>query len=166
MEVIILAVMVAAFIKFLHYCIGSPSIDPETGNPQTNSGRIFSIYGRFICAQYVSFENKENARTTANFNEWKQKRVLKHESDMVNASPLEQNQLIEQLQKDIENAQTKILSARKPNPWMAAGLCPVCFGTWVASSFWILSPIAFGINPAYIILGVATSVLISNRIKI
>lgn len=166
MEALILSAMVAAFIQFVYYCIGSPSIDPDTGNPQTNSGRIFSIYGRFICSQYVSYENKENDRIRVKFDIWKANRVTEHEFKMAKASPLEQHQLIEQLQKDIENAENEFYSAKKPNPWMAAGLCPICFGTWVASSVWMLSPIAFGINPAYIIFGIAASVLISNRIKI
>ncbi len=166
MEALIIAAMIAAMIRFLHYCIGSPSVDAETGNPATHSGRIFSIYGRFICSRYILFENRQNARIRANFDEWKQIRVRQHERDMDDASPLEQHNLIEQLKKDLETESERIESSRKPNPWMAAGLCPICFGTWVSLLFWLFVPIMFAINPGFIVFGIPTSVLISNRIKL
>jgi hypothetical protein len=166
MEALIIAAMIAAMIRFLHYCIGSPSIDTETGNPVTHKGRIFSIYGRFISSRYILFENKEDARTRSNFNAWQQKRIIEHEREMESASPLEQHNLIEQLQKDIEKTKADFESRRKPNPWMAAGMCPICFGTWVSLVLWLFVPIMFGIEPGFVIFGIPTSVIISNRLKI
>jgi hypothetical protein len=166
MEVLILTIMIGAAISFLHYCIGSPSFDPDTGNPVTHSGRIFSIWGRFIASRYIQSENKQNDRIRANFYAWQQKRIIQHEREMENASPLEQHNLIEQLQKDIENAKIEFESKRKPNPWMAAGMCPICFGTWVSLVLWLFVPIMFGINPAFVIFGIPTSVIISNRLKL
>jgi hypothetical protein len=56
METIALVLLVAAFIKFMHYCIGSPS-----GN-EYSRGRIFSIWGRFVATQYAKYQNKETCR--------------------------------------------------------------------------------------------------------
>lgn len=166
MMAIVVTLGIAAFIRFFHYCIGSPSIDPETGNPATTSGRIFSIWGRFISNRYVEFENKQNARIWAKFNAYKIERLKQHELNMSGAKPDEQTKLIENLSNELQSTQDRIHLWKKPNPWMAAGLCPICFGTWVALLFWLLAPIMFGINPGFIIFGIAASVIISNRIKL
>ena len=68
--------------------------------------------------------------------------------------------------KDIEKTKADFESRRKPNPWMAAGMCPICFGTWVSLALWLFVPIMFGIEPGFVIFGIPTSVIISNRLKI
>lgn len=165
MMFVAIAFGVGCLISFLYYCIGSPSVDSESGKIEVVNGRIFSIWGRFVASRYAAFENRQNGRVWSDFEEYKQKRIEQHEIDMSRAlTSAEQTQLIQKLSDDLQGSQDRIRT--NPNPWMAAGVCPICFGTWVSLLFWLLSPIVFGINPGFIIFGIATSVIISNRIRL
>lgn len=156
----------AYLIRFLHYIIGSPKIDPDTHEINVNKDAIFSILGRFVANMYIQSETKETRRIWAKYAKWKECRIAEHEKLMNESDPSKHAEIVQQLATDLESVQNNIDSWRRPNPWMAAGLCPICFGTWVSLVSWLFATIAFGINPGFIIFGIASSVLISNRIKL
>ena len=164
--IFLFAAMVAAFIRFLHYVIGSPSIDPDTNEININKSAIFSFYGHFIAKRYIRTNDAETRRIWAKYELWKNERIRIHEQQMNEADPEQHYEIINQLASDLDAKQNEVETWRRPNFWMSAGLCPICFGTWVSLSSWLFGSIAFGIHPGFIVFGIATSVLISNRIKL
>lgn len=163
MEFIILIMIfaIACAIKFLYYCIGSPFVNHD-GVPVFNSGRIFSIYGRFICSQYAKHHNNETKRIRAKYERIKESKRLVLESQMETATDAERIELIKKFETELNSIDFE--SLRRPNPFMMAGLCPICFGTWISILSWIIIGIAFAINPILIMFFIPSSVVISNRI--
>jgi len=133
MEILALSILVGAFIKFLYYCIGSPMAN------ESNNGRIFSIWGRFVSSQYTKYHNKESIRIWNKFND----------------NPFEGTD---------EEIESRVEGWRRPNPWNAAGACSICFGTWVSMVSWFVLIPTLGLNPVLWIFAVAGSVVTSKYI--
>lgn len=148
------------FIKFLHYCIGSPI------QGDFYSGRIFSFYGRFISERYNQFENKEKIRVWSKYNEWKQQKDIELNENLKNSSFDETDSIYKQFLKEVDFEYNRVENKMKPNPYSMLGACPICFGMWVGLFCWIFICILHPLPIWFSIIGSSTSTILSRYIKI
>ena len=161
MEILILTALVAAFLRFVHFCIGSPS-----ANEYVN-GRIFSLWGRFITIQYSRHHNKETKRIWGKYDTIKGIFDREFESDLASAqSDDEKKQITDIYLTKISDLQSRTESWRKTNPFNMMGACFICFATWLSLAMWLIIVPVLGLNPIYLILCVAGSVVLANRIDL
>lgn len=160
MTIIVLSLMTAACIKFIHYCIGSPVQDDYY------SGRIFSDYGRFITDKYKEWEESEYRRVWANYNEWKQKRDDKLNEDLKNLSATEAESVYDEYLQQVDAVFNSVTDNMRANPYSMLGACPICFGTWIALIMWIFFVIFVPLPLWFVLIGAPTSVVLSRYIKI
>lgn len=154
----ILVFFVACFIKFLHYIIGSPKAN------EYETGRIFSIYGRFVTNHYVKYHNLESKRIWAKYKEIEYNLQTELEHKLEGATANEKAELHTAYSAKIEEALDNMESWRKPNPFLALGACFVCFSTWVACFAWIVLIPYFALPLLLFPFVVSATVLVGNRI--
>ena len=160
LSLITLSIFAAFAIKFLHYCIGSPV------QGEYYTGRIFSAYGKFISKRYLDFEDKEKKRVWAKYLDWKGKRNRILEKQLENKTAEESEVIYKDFLEQVDMVYKDVENNMKNNPWSMAGVCPICFGTWVSfitfTFFIIFVPLPWW----YIFIGTPAAVIISRYIKI
>jgi len=160
MIIIIYIFVVACCINFLHYCIGSPI------QGEFYTGRIFSVYGRWLSDKYNNFEEKEKKRVYSVFDAWKQGMDIKLQNDLKSAAKTETEAIYKQFVETVDKEYKKIEYKMRSNPYSMLGACPICFGTWIGLFMW--TAICF-LNPLplwWVLIGSPTSVVFSRYIKI
>lgn len=156
LSLIILAFMIAAVIKLIHYSIGGPK-DSKDGL-EFNPNAIFSFYGRWVVQNYAKFQNKEIER--------KQKELKKLEKEAREAEAKranEANEMARSVSID-RNKADKIHTSGKVNIWLPLGICILCFGAWFAAiSFAFILPV-FGFSFGWFPFVVASSAVIAKKL--
>jgi hypothetical protein len=159
MTLLLSIIAVAAFIKFIHYSIGSPI------HADFYSGRIFSFYGRFISDRYEAWELKESARVWAKYGRWKQDQDKQLQSDLDKCDSITATYLYNEYLERVDIAHKKVESTMRANPYSMLGACPICFGTWVGLLTWSVLVFFTGIAWWWIILGTPLSVWLSRFVN-
>ena len=133
-----LSIMVACFVRFVYYCIGEPK-QTDTGY-SLHVGRIFSRYGGLILKKHYEYDKREDKRVQAIF---------------------------ERMTKDRDISEidgTYAGSFYRPSPWMALGVCPVCFSMWLGIITWVVLLLCLGISLFWLPLAISTSTIILLRV--
>lgn len=160
MMLILYFITIPFFIKFVHYCIGSPI------QGEYYTGRIFSFYGRFISNKYKEWEQKENDRVWAIYDYWKLNKDKELNEKLQNASFDQTDKIYKDFLKEVESEYNKIESKMKPNPYSMMGACPVCFGVWIGLFCWFFICILHPLPIWFCLIGSASSTILSRYIKI
>ena len=142
--ILLLSFLVAAFVKFVHYSIGEPH-DSGTGM-QFTQGRIFSAYGAFILRKHIEHDEKQLRSIQAKF-----KHIIANDGK---GNP------------DFKPSDSQILKIQgqyKPSPWLALGVCPICFSFWLGAIVWAFVLFILSINLLWMLLAVPASTMILHR---
>jgi len=152
----ILVGFTALFIQFLHFSIGSPS------GEEFETGRIFSLWGRFVATGYAKHHKQEEKRIWAKYE--RIVAVMREKLDKdIQDFPTMQKELVAKFNTEIESLQNRVESWRRGTWYSALGACMTCFGTWVSMLLWLVFML-LGLNPVFWLLGVCASTMLANRI--
>ena len=156
LSLIILAFIIAAFIKLLHHSIGGPQ--NKEGSIEFNTNSIFSFYGRWVVQNYAIFQNREIDRKTQKI------RALEEETRKKEAKRANlKNEKAKNISID-PKAAGKIHTSGKINIWLPLGICILCFGTWIAGiSFAVILP-TLGFSFGWFPFAVASSAVIATKL--
>ena len=147
-----LVIIIAAFVSFAHYCMGSPS------GGESEPDRIFSFIGRWVTDGYKRFEASEQGRLTDKLNKWlaKSRAAIKTEEDKANHAKKSTEKLA-----GLEKG-----AGKRANYWMAFGACFTCFATWMSLALWSVTVLVMGLSWWWAWLCVPITVYVARRVDI
>lgn len=157
---IILPILSACAIVFLHYCIGSPI------QGEFYTGRIFSFYGKFISEKYNQFEANEKKRVWDKYLIWKDKQNRILEKNFEGKTAEESEVIYKEFIQRVDAVYNNVENQMRANPWSMAGACPICFGTWIGLIISLFFVIFVMLPWWYIFICTPAAVIISRYIKI